>query len=266
MIGFNSRGNKYQNISYYLPCNNFIVFNIITRKPEILGANKYYITTSNCRDHYCWAVSRIPVGIDIEPFNISSRITKKHIRKIKSRFNEIEQRELEKCNNTKLEETFLVMWTRKEAYAKAFGQSIFKHLDTNIHIEKKSIWVGELENKLTLFISFFLNNYILSIVLIGEGGLKMDSQQVEGKIIEIIKDYLDSTGQEYEDINSETRLIGSSSILSSVGLVSIVMDLEEWLSDQGYNVSLTSEKAMSMQNSPFKTVESLRDFIKDEAT
>ncbi|NJO91917.1 MAG: hypothetical protein HC831_25325 [Chloroflexia bacterium] len=48
-----------------------------------------------------------------------------------------------------------------------------------------------------------------------------------------------------------------------MGLVNLIVDIEGLLADNDIEVTLTSEKAMSQRNSPFRTVESLTDYIKE---
>ena len=65
-----------------------------------------------------------------------------------------------------------------------------------------------------------------------------------------------------EDINNETILLGSKSILDSLGLIGLLIDIEEELSNRiDKPVQLLDEKALSEKNSPFRTVGSLSDFI-----
>src|ERR671914_749974 len=59
-----------------------------------------------------------------------------------------------------------------------------------------------------------------------------------------------------------TYLIRSGSLLDSLSLVSLIVDLEQRLKDEyGISLTLTDERAMSQKNSPFRTVRSLADYI-----
>lgn len=65
-----------------------------------------------------------------------------------------------------------------------------------------------------------------------------------------------------EEINSDTRLLGSRSILDSLGLVGLLIDIEEELSERiDKPVQLLDEKALSEKNSPFRTIGSLSDYL-----
>jgi len=59
----------------------------------------------------------------------------------------------------------------------------------------------------------------------------------------------------------ETQLFGRGSRLDSLGLVNLVVATEARLMDSGAAVSLADERAMSQKQSPFRTVETLCDYI-----
>lgn len=59
-----------------------------------------------------------------------------------------------------------------------------------------------------------------------------------------------------------TELFGTQSQLDSVDLVNLLVGIEEQLEDE-LNLSfvIANEKAMSLKNSPFRTVETLSDYL-----
>jgi D-alanine--poly(phosphoribitol) ligase subunit 2 len=60
----------------------------------------------------------------------------------------------------------------------------------------------------------------------------------------------------------DTVLFGRSGILDSLGLVNFIIAIEEQLEDEfDITLILTDEKAMSQKNSPFKTIETLVEYI-----
>jgi acyl carrier protein len=65
----------------------------------------------------------------------------------------------------------------------------------------------------------------------------------------------------------ELTLLGPGSALDSLGLVTLIVDVEQRLADE-YDVSITlaSENAMSRRQSPFRTVGTLADYITELAT
>jgi acyl carrier protein len=61
-----------------------------------------------------------------------------------------------------------------------------------------------------------------------------------------------------EEPDADTELFGAEGLLDSVGLVALVVAVEERLADDlGMDVSLADEKALSQRQSPYRTVSSL---------
>jgi acyl carrier protein len=61
----------------------------------------------------------------------------------------------------------------------------------------------------------------------------------------------------------ETRLLGSQSVLDSMHLVSLVVTIEREVEDAfGVALTLADERALSMNASPFRSVQSLADYIR----
>ena len=65
-----------------------------------------------------------------------------------------------------------------------------------------------------------------------------------------------------EDIGEDTRLLGRKGVLDSMGLVTLIVDVEQRLEEE-YDVVvvLADERAMSQKRSPFRSVGSLTDYI-----
>jgi acyl carrier protein len=60
----------------------------------------------------------------------------------------------------------------------------------------------------------------------------------------------------------ETRLLGSQSVLDSMHLVSLIVTIEREVEDAfGVALTLADERALSMQASPFRSIQSLADYI-----
>jgi len=59
----------------------------------------------------------------------------------------------------------------------------------------------------------------------------------------------------------DTELYGNNGHLDSMGLVAFLIDIEESLLDEGIQVTLSDERAMSQSKSPFRNVESLINYI-----
>jgi len=60
----------------------------------------------------------------------------------------------------------------------------------------------------------------------------------------------------------ETRLLGSQSVLDSMHLVSLIVAIEREVEDIfGVPLTLVDERALSMKESPFRSIQSLADYI-----
>src|SRR5436190_5024584 len=60
----------------------------------------------------------------------------------------------------------------------------------------------------------------------------------------------------------ETRLLGAQPVLDSMRLVSLIVTIEREVEDAfGLAVTLADERALSMNASPFRSIQSLADYI-----
>jgi len=60
----------------------------------------------------------------------------------------------------------------------------------------------------------------------------------------------------------ETRLLDSQSVLDSMHLVSLILTIEREVEDAfGVALTLADERALSMKESPFRSIQSLADYI-----
>jgi|TARA_B110000914_G_C15197986_1_gene324840 D-alanine--poly(phosphoribitol) ligase subunit 2 len=67
------------------------------------------------------------------------------------------------------------------------------------------------------------------------------------------------------ELGLNTAIFGNKGALDSLGLVTLLVNIEQKI-ESHYNTSITiaDEKAMSLSNSPFKTIGSLIDYINRE--
>jgi acyl carrier protein len=94
--------------------------------------------------------------------------------------------------------------------------------------------------------------------------MKMDRTVAIGIISACLKEVLEQAGTPLERIDEETEIVGPAAVIDSIGVVSLIVDIEQRLQmDHDIAVTLASEKAMSQKNSPFRTVGVLATHVMD---
>ena len=67
-----------------------------------------------------------------------------------------------------------------------------------------------------------------------------------------------------ERLGPETNIIGTGGVLDSLAFVSFLVAVEQAINQQfNKHISLNSEKAFSQKQNPFRSVETLMQYIKD---
>ena len=97
----------------------------------------------------------------------------------------------------------------------------------------------------------------------------MPIQEVLLTIIEQSFDELNALREDSEKLlfSNSTQLYGAESPLDSVDLVNLLLAIEERIEDElDVSFTIANEKALSMKNSPFRTVQTLCDYLKSELT
>jgi hypothetical protein len=64
-------------------------------------------------------------------------------------------------------------------------------------------------------------------------------------------------------VSDDAPIFGDGSPLDSLGLVALLIDIEEALQDRGFPVTLSDARAMSQARSPFRSVPALVAFIQE---
>lgn len=86
------------------------------------------------------------------------------------------------------------------------------------------------------------------------------------KIDEIVSRCMRDMAERYSlnlngGVSRETLLFGESGLLDSVGLVSLIVAVEQEIeNDLGISIVLADERAMSQKNSPFRSIGALADY------
>ncbi|MBL0305009.1 MAG: hypothetical protein IPQ25_02950 [Chitinophagaceae bacterium] len=87
------------------------------------------------------------------------------------------------------------------------------------------------------------------------------------EVLKLIYDSIDEMNLDLEDAEKiskteETLIFGTGDSLDSLQLVNLITIIEQKLEEEtGDFISLADEKAMSLDESPFKTVGSLKNYI-----
>jgi len=63
------------------------------------------------------------------------------------------------------------------------------------------------------------------------------------------------------DVSANAPLFGSASPLDSIGLVALLLDIEEAFETLGRPIVLSDDRAVSQKRSPFRSVDSLVEYI-----
>ena len=81
-------------------------------------------------------------------------------------------------------------------------------------------------------------------------------------IVGIVQEMIDGGEIEVKlAIGPDTELYGKSGELDSMGLVSLVLTLEQTIeSEFGVNIAMADEKALSQTRSPYRTVNSIAEY------
>jgi acyl carrier protein len=88
------------------------------------------------------------------------------------------------------------------------------------------------------------------------------------KVIEVIYKAIDEVNEERSadegliNKSPDTRLFGGDSVIDSLGLVNLLVLIEEKINTE-FDLALTvaDERAMSQRNSPFRSVNTFADYI-----
>jgi len=90
---------------------------------------------------------------------------------------------------------------------------------------------------------------------------------IKEKITQIVFSVIDNMNQQLAEKgiiekSTTTVLLGKSAVLDSLGLVNLIVAVEEEIEEEfGVNITLADERAISQKSSPFRTIESLVEYI-----
>ncbi len=92
----------------------------------------------------------------------------------------------------------------------------------------------------------------------------MTREEMQALVKEVLREIVEAQSVELppEGITGELHLIGSKSPLDSMAFVMLTAGIEQRLSEQmDLSITIVNEKAMSLRHSPFRTVDTLADYV-----
>ena len=91
--------------------------------------------------------------------------------------------------------------------------------------------------------------------------MKIDKKSIVENIISEVSNSIYTDNEEIV-INENFVIYGDNSQLDSLELVSLIVAVEQNIEDEfGISITLADERAMSQENSPFRSVRSLADYV-----
>lgn len=93
--------------------------------------------------------------------------------------------------------------------------------------------------------------------------MELNRQAVVETILSALRDLLqENAADELPTLDEATRLIGHAAVLDSMGLVTLIVEVEQRLeAEYDLVVVLADDRAMSQTRSPFLSVGSLADYV-----
>ncbi|KIL35412.1 acyl carrier protein [Cohnella kolymensis] len=88
-------------------------------------------------------------------------------------------------------------------------------------------------------------------------------EKVSAIVLNAINDFNETYGKQIPlELAEDIPLFGKQGVLDSLGLVSLVVSIEQTLEDElGVSLILADEKAVSQRTSPFRTAGTVIDYI-----
>ena len=81
-------------------------------------------------------------------------------------------------------------------------------------------------------------------------------------VLSALRDAVDQAGGNVSGISEDTVIVGPGAVIDSIGVVSLIVDVEQRLEmEHAVSVTLANDRAMSQRNSPFRTPAVLAEHI-----
>jgi acyl carrier protein len=93
-------------------------------------------------------------------------------------------------------------------------------------------------------------------------GSALDRQAILDNVLRALEsaNAVRDAGQQLE-VSPTAPIFGAASPLDSLGLVALLIDIEESFANQGHTIVLSDDRALSQKRSPFRDVPSLVTYI-----
>ena len=90
----------------------------------------------------------------------------------------------------------------------------------------------------------------------------IDRNAVLEMVLSALRDAVDQNSGDASGVTDETVIVGPEAVIDSIGVVSLIVDIEQRLEmDHQVSVTLANDRAMSQRSSPFRTPAVLADHI-----
>jgi len=94
----------------------------------------------------------------------------------------------------------------------------------------------------------------------------MGRADLSGLVLAALRDVVETADPEEPlelgEVREDTRLIGDTSVLTSMQLVSLLVEVEQRVEEaHGIAIVIADERALSLKRSPFRTVGTLVDYL-----
>jgi acyl carrier protein len=90
----------------------------------------------------------------------------------------------------------------------------------------------------------------------------LDRSTALGIVLAALREAVDQNGGDPASVNDDTVIVGPGAVIDSIGVVSLIVDIEQRLEmEHQVAVTLANDRAMSQRNSPFRTPVVLAEHI-----
>lgn len=90
----------------------------------------------------------------------------------------------------------------------------------------------------------------------------LERQKALDVVLGCLREAVEQASGDASAVMEDTPIVGPGAVLDSIGVVSLIVDIEQRLEmDHQVSVTLANDRAMSQKNSPFRTAGVLADHV-----